>query len=129
MPARPAAGGDFLAHLLDVVRNFRDENHVGRAGESGVQRDEPRVAAHHLENDHAIVALGRGVELVDRFERGVHRGVEAEGRDRSAHIVVDRLRNADDLHPTLTELVGDCHRSVTANGNDGIDAELSSRPA
>src|ERR1700730_14608505 len=62
MPARPAAGGDFLAHLLDVVRNFRDENHVGRTGESGVQRDEPRVAAHHLENDHAIVALGRGVE-------------------------------------------------------------------
>ena len=96
MPSRRIALADLLADLVDVVRNLRNQDDVGGAGEAAVQRDEPGVAAHHLHHDHAVVALGGGVQLVDRLDRRIDRRVEPERGDRAADVVVDRLRHADD---------------------------------
>ncbi len=81
------------------------------------------MSPHHLHHDDAVVALGGGVQLVDRLDRGIDGGVEAEGRDRPAHVVVDRLRHADDLHPALEELLRNGQRPVAADGDDGVDPE------
>ena len=122
---RPAAIArlDLVADLLDVVRDLGNENDVGRAGDARVQRDEPGVAAHHLHHDHAVVTLGGRVQLVDRLERRVDRGVEAERRDRAADVVVDRLRHADDLHSLVAELLRDGQRPVAADRDDRVDSE------
>ena len=58
----------------------------------GVRRDPARVAAHHLDDHHAVVALGGRVQAVDRVGRDLHRGVEAEREVGAGEVVVDRLR-------------------------------------
>ena len=55
----------------------------------------PRVAAHHLDEHHAVVRLGRGRQPVERVGHDVDRGLEAEGLLGRGEVVVDRLRYAD----------------------------------
>ena len=99
-PAR-VAPLDQPAHLLDVERPLGDQDHVGAAGQPGVQRDPARVAAHHLDDHHPVVALGGRVQPVDRVGRDLHGGVEAERHVGAAEVVVDRLRHADDRQAVL----------------------------
>ena len=74
-----------------------DQDHVGAAGEAGVEGDPAGVAAHHLDDQDPVVAVGGGVQAVDRLHRDVDRGVEAEGVVGGAEVVVDRLRHPDDV--------------------------------
>ena len=83
---------DAVADLVDVERLLGDEDDVGAAGEPGVRRDPARVPAHHLDDHHAVVALGGRVQAVDRVGRDLHRGVEAEREVGGREVVVDRLR-------------------------------------
>ena len=52
---------------VGVVRDLGQQDHVGAAGDAGVERDPARVAAHHLDAHHAVVARGRRVEAVERL--------------------------------------------------------------
>ena len=90
-----------LADPLEVEGPLGDQDHVGAAGEAGVEGDPAGVAAHHLDDQHPVVAVGGGVQAVDRLHRDVDRGVEAEGVVGGAEVVVDRLRHADDVHAVL----------------------------
>ena len=58
----------------------------------GVDGDPAGVAAHHLDDDHAVVRLGRRVQAVDRVGGDLHRGLEAEREVGAGEVVVDRLR-------------------------------------
>ena len=82
--------------LLDGQRMLGDQDHVGAARDPAHDRDPAGVAAHHLDDHHAVVRLGGRVQPVDRLGRDRDRGVEAEGVVRSGEVVVDRLRHADD---------------------------------
>ena len=84
------------ACLLDRHRLLGDQDHVRAARDAGVHRDPAGVAAHHLDDHHAVVRLGRRVQPVDRLGRDRDRGVEAEGVVGRVQVVVDRLRDADD---------------------------------
>ena len=66
--AGAVAGENLGTHLLDVVGDFRNEDDVRRTAESGVERDESRLAAHDLHDDDSVVAFRRGVQLVDRLD-------------------------------------------------------------
>src|SRR5918993_207575 len=58
--------GEVLARVLTLLdlgadalireRDLRDQDHVGAAGDPGIQRDPARVAAHDLQHDHPVVA-------------------------------------------------------------------------
>jgi len=69
-----------------------------------VQGQPAGVAAHHLDHHHAVVAHGRGVDLVKALTRGVHRGLEAEGAFAAFQVVVDGLGTPMQLMPCLTRL-------------------------
>src|SRR6476661_296160 len=43
---------NFAADLFHVERNLRNENDVGAAGKSAIQRNPSRVAAHQLDHHH-----------------------------------------------------------------------------
>ena len=96
-----------LGDLLDVVRDFRNQNRVRGPGYPGVQRDPTGVSTHHLYDHHAIVRFGRRVQAVDRLGGDGDRGVEAESRDRAVEVVVDGLRDSDDGQALLGE-AGSC---------------------
>ncbi len=88
-----------------------------------MQRDPARVAAHHLDDERPVVALGRGVQPVDRLHGDVHRGVEAEGVVGRAEVVVDRLRHADDGDALVVQPGGDAEGVLAADDDQGVDAE------
>ena len=68
------------ADLLDVERLLGDQHRRSAPpAMPGVQRDPAGVPAHHLDHEDPVVGLGGGVQPVDRLDRDVDRGVEAEG--------------------------------------------------
>ncbi len=88
-----------------------------------MQGDPPGVASHDLHDHHALVALGGGVDLVDRFGGRLDCGVESKRELGSADVVVDRLGNAHDANPLLAEQpLCDAERAVAPDRDEGVDA-------
>ena len=117
-------GLDVAADALEIERLLRDQDHVGAAREARVERDPPRVAAHHLDDQRPLVALRGRVEAVDRAHRDVDRGVEAERVVGGAEVVVDRLRHPDDVDPGLVQPPGGAERVLAADRDQPVDARL-----
>jgi hypothetical protein len=88
-----------------------------------VQRDPPDVAAHDLGHHAASVRVARGAQAVHGVGRDLHRGVEAERVVGGGEVVVDRLRNADDLDALVGEALRGRERAFAADGDQGVDAE------
>ena len=87
----------------------------------GVGGDPARVAAHHLDDDHAVVRLGRGVQAVDRVGGDLHRGLEAEREVGAREVVVDRLRDADDVDPLVDQPARDAQRVLAADRDQRVE--------
>ena len=116
---------DPLRDLLHGELELGDHDRVGPAGQPGEHGDPSRVAAHHLDDHHAVVRLGRRVEAVDCVRGDLHRGVKAERVVRADHVVVDRLRHADDRQVDLLhDLPVDHHRVLAADRDQAVDLVL-----
>ena len=116
------AGRHIVADVLDRKRYFRNEDDVGAAGDSGLDRNPSRIAAHDLNSHDAVMGFGGGVNLVNRVGGGLQGGVEAEGDISRAKVVVDGLGNAYQFHALSEKIQADLLRAVTPNGDDRINA-------
>ena len=110
--------------LFGIVGNLRQQDHVGAAGDAGLQRDPAGVAAHHFDDHDALVRFRRRVQPIDRIGRKRHRGIETETARRPDDVVVDGLRHADDGNALQIELVRDAQRSVAADHDERLQAHL-----
>ena len=81
---------------FQVKRDFGHQDFLGAGRDPHRQRQKPPVPAHHFNEKDPFVRGGGVADFVDRFHRGVDRGVEADGVVRAAHIIVDGFGNADD---------------------------------
>ena len=115
------APDDVVAHLVQVKLDLGDQDHVGPAGEPGVERDPAGVPSHHLADQRPLVALGGRMEAVDRGHRDVDRRVEAEGVVGGGEVVVDRLRNADYLDSPVEQLGRSAEGVLAADCDQAID--------
>ena len=80
------------------------------------------MAAHHLHDQVAVVALRGGVQAVDRLGGDLHRCVEAERLVGAAEVVVDRLRDPDDREAEIrVELRGRAQRVLAADGDQAVE--------
>ena len=112
-----------IADLVDVERALGDQDHVARRRRSrSSTRDPAGVAAHDLDDDHAVVRLGRGVQPVDRVGGDLDRGLEAEREVGRGEVVVDRLRHADDVDAVLVQLARDAERVLAADRDQRVEA-------
>ena len=91
------------------------------AGDAGGIGDPAGIAAHHLDDDHAVVRVGGGVDAVDGLGGDHDRGIEAEGLVGAADVVVDGLGNAHAVHAVLAQELRHRLRVVAAQGDEGID--------
>ncbi len=108
--------------LLDVERPLGHEDRVGAAGDARVRGDPAGVAAHHLDDHHAVVRLGGRVQAVDRVGDDLHGRLEAERHVGAAEVVVDRLRHADDRHAVAVQAQRDAERVLAADRDQRVDA-------
>ena len=96
---------------------------MGATGHSRMQCDPPDVAAHDLDDHAPVVGLRRCAEPVDGLGRDGMGRVEAEGVVGAAEIVVDGLRDADDVQTLFVhESGGTGQSSLAADRNDRVDA-------
>ena len=95
---------DLVGDLGIFKGYFRDENHIGAARETAVERDPTRMASHHFEHHDALVAGGRRVEPIHGISHTGDSRVEAERHRGGFQIVVNSLGHADDGDAFLVEL-------------------------
>jgi hypothetical protein len=89
-----------------------------------VRRDPSGVAAHDLDDHDALVALGGGVQPLERLGHHLDRGGEADRHLGGLEVVVDRLGHADDLgRAALDELLAERHRAVAADHDQPAQIE------
>ncbi len=93
-----------VGDLVEIERDFRNQNDIGAAGDSAVQRDPAGMASHHFHHHDAFVTGRRGVQAIERVHHHRHRGIETERHGRGFEIVIDRFRNADAVDPGLLQL-------------------------
>ena len=111
-------------------RDLRDQDHVGAAGDSGVEGNPARVAAHDLQHHHAVVALGRGVQAVEGVGGAGHGRVEPEGHHGAFQVVVDGLGHAHQGDAALEQLLADAQRAVAADAHQAANVRASAcRPS
>ena len=85
---------------------------------------QPGVAAHHLDDHHAVVRLGRGVEAVDGLGGDLHGRVEAECHVGAAEVVVDRLRHAQHRQAVVAvQPGGGAQRVLAADRDQPVEVE------
>ena len=88
----------------------------------GVDGEPAGVAAHDLDDDHAVVGLGRGVQPVDRVRRDLHRGLEAEREVRGARSLSIVFGTPTTGMPSSCSLPGDAERVLAADRDQGVEA-------
>ena len=82
------------------------------------------MAPHDLHHHHAVVALGGGVQAVDRVGGDLHRGVEPEGEVGAREVVVDRLGHPDHAHAVLgVQAAGGAEGVLAPDRHEGIQAQ------
>ena len=116
---------DLLTDFINLPCDFGNQDHVGRARHTSVQRDKSGIATHDFQHHHTVVRLRRRVQLVDRFHGRVDGRVETERRHRAGDVVVDRLRHADHAHALGGELRSNLQRPVAADRDDRFDAQIA----
>jgi hypothetical protein len=146
-PAR-TAGVDRVAHRrLPAIggRAFGEEDPVGAGGQPAHQRQVAGVAAHHLDDEAALVAGRSRGDGIHRLHDAVQRSVRADGHVGAEHVVVDGADQPDDgqigvrsgslgrqfalrhqfgeqLRPLLAKEVGAGEAAVAADGHQRVDA-------
>src|SRR5690606_36960608 len=116
---------DLPGDVLELVRYLRDQDHVGTAGDAGVQRDMTRVPSHDLEDHHSIMAGCRWLQVIERVGSGSDGARIADRVFGYADVVVDRLRHADELPAALLgEAAKDCEAAVAADTDQGIQTQF-----
>ena len=118
---------DQPAHLFDVERLLGNQGHVSAGGEPAVQCDPAGVAAHHLDEHHPLVRLGRGVQPVDGLGGDGQRGVVPERHVGAVDVVVDGLRHPDHGDVLLRQPVRGRQRALAADRDQHVDAVVVQR--
>ena len=120
---------DQATDIVDVERDLGDQDDVGAASDPGMQRDPAGVTSHDLDHEDPVVALGGGVEPVDRLTGHVQRGVEPECDVGGAEVIVDRLRHADHVHAFCVQPVSSPERVLAPDRDQAIEAISPERGA
>ena len=107
---------------LGIDLDLRDDHRLGPAGDAGHQRQVAAVAPHHLDQEGALVRGGRHLQPVDRLQRDVERGVDADRDLGAGEIVVDRRRDADHREAHLGQRQRAGLRAVAADHHQAVDA-------
>ena len=76
---------------------------------------------HHLDNLHPAVRPGGRARAFDDFRDVAQSRVKAECVVSAGKVLINRLRNSQNLHATFGELGGDPKRIFAATRNDRIE--------
>ena len=109
---------------------------VGLACDGDTVGEPARLAPHRLHDEPGAGRHGVGSEVEELLRHEVDGGKEAEGEVDAVVVVVDRLRQVNDLKPggllgepplVLVEKVCGLQRVIAPDGDELVDAEVGDR--
>ncbi len=118
---------DLLQNDLFCQGHFRYQDQIGAAGFGHGVRQKARVPPQDFEGKEVRQGLPGIADAVEHPHAGIDSGVEAEGRFRAGHVVVDGSRQADHLASIAGQVSGCIHRAVATQHHQRRDAQRLQR--
>ena len=115
---------DGLDDVIHVVGDFGDQDDVRAARNAGVQRDPANLVPHDLDNEHAAVARGGGVDVVDALGGDVDGARKAKGHLGAPGVVIDGLGQGDNVEALFAQAVGGLGGAVAAQHKQAVELQL-----
>ena len=115
--ARFDRAGDFVV----IERDLGNQNDIGAARDTAMQRDPTGVTSHDFHDHNALMTSCGGMKPIERIDDDIDSGIESEGHGRCFEIIVDCFRNADAIDAGLLQLLSCDHRAVAADDDQRFD--------
>ena len=80
--------------------------------------------SHNLDNEDTAVGCSCRMDPVDRICCNVYSTLEAECHIRSPQVIVDGLRQCDDIEPFFSQKVGRLVCAVSSENNKAVQVQL-----
>ena len=108
--------------MIDLRVHLGNDRGFGSRSDRPVQRQIAGRMSHNLDEEEAFMAGSRIAQFVHRLDDRIERRIVADRSVRTAQVVIDRTRQADDRHiELLSENTGALQRTVPADHHQRID--------
>ena len=115
---------DFLNHIpLEIDGFFRNQNGGCANSKTDVHGKIAGITTHDFHHGATLVGLHGIAKLVDTLNAGIGGRVEADAIICAADVVVDSGRDADDIDTIFAQRASAAEGTVTADGNDAVEAQ------
>ena len=115
---------DGLDDVVHVVGDLGNQDDIRAARDAGVQRDPANLVAHDLDNEHAAVTRGGGVNVVDALGGDVDGARKAKRQLGAPGVVIDGLGQGDNVEALFAQAVGGLGGAVTAQHKQAVELQL-----
>jgi len=112
-----------FGEVIHVEFVFGNDAAVGRPGHGGEHSRETRIPAKDFEDEETFMRTGGSAEGIGHFDGAGDAGTEANTVVGAGNVVVHCFRDGDDFHPFLVKPDAVAEGVVSANGDEGINAE------
>src|SRR4029453_1460892 len=103
--------------LVEIERNFRNQNNVRSSSDAAVQRDPAGMAAHYFDHHDSPVTGRRCMHSIECIHYDSDSRIESECCRSGLEIVVDGLGYADAIDPSFLQLLRRDHRTIAADND------------
>src|ERR1700761_973530 len=107
--------------VVDIDGLFGHENNIGAPGNSSSIGDPAGIAAHHFDDNDAVMGVGGGADAINGLGGDGDGGVKAKCGVGAVDIVVDGLGYADTGDACVGEGQSDGLRVIAAEGDQRVD--------
>ena len=115
---------DGLDDVVHVVGDLGNQDDVRAARDAGIQRNPTDLVAHDLDDKHAAVTRGSGVDVVDALGGDVDGARKAKGHLGAPGVVVDGLGQGDNVEALFAQAVGSLGGAVAAQHKQAVELQL-----
>ena len=103
-----------------IIGYFRNENDICPAGNTGTESQPARVVSHYFTDNNAMMTMRRRVETVEGIRGDFHGSIKSKGDISHGDIIIDGLRQSNDVESLLMQAESILLRAATANTNQHI---------
>ena len=115
---------DRCCNLFDIIRDFRNQDDICTACNTGMKSQASNFMSHDLYNKYTSVGRSRGVNTVNGIRRNIYRTLETKGHICAINVIVNCFRKVDNVQSFFSQKIGCFLRSVTAEDYETVEAEF-----
>ena len=96
---------DCLHYFIDIIWDLRDQNDISTACHTGMKRKPANFVSHDFNDKYTVVRSCCSMDAVNNSCRNVQCALETKGNICTINIIVDCLRQMNDIQPFLPKQI------------------------